>query len=63
MNWFKAYGDRLFTFIALASISLKGMDGLPAWATQVIEVAGILATAAHQSFFTNGAKGANGVSK
>lgn len=49
--WFQRYGDRLFTFIALASVALKGVDGLPQWVSQLALIAGILATAAHQSFF------------
>lgn len=48
---FRAHGDQVFTFISLASVALKGIDGLPAWATQLALVGGILATAAHQSFF------------
>ena len=55
MNWFKANGDKLFTFLALASVALKGIDDLPVWASQLILVAGILATAAHQSFFPTSA--------
>lgn len=50
-RWLAQHGDQLATFISLASISLKGVDNLPAWATQLILIAGILATAAHQSFF------------
>ncbi len=50
-GWFALNGDKVFTFITLACIALKGIDGLPAWTTQVILVCGILATAAHQSFF------------
>lgn len=57
MNWFKASGDKLFTFITLASIALKGVDGLPAWASQGILIVGVLATAAHQSFFPNAPQG------
>lgn len=53
MNWFRNNGDKIFTFLSLASIALQGVDDLPAWATKLILVAGILATAAHQSFFPN----------
>jgi len=57
MNWFEANGDKLFTFLAVASIALKGVDDLPAWASQLILVIGILATAAHQSFFPSAPTG------
>lgn len=50
-RWFAGNGDKVFTFITLASVALKGVDDLPAWASQLILVLGILATAAHQSFF------------
>lgn len=52
-NDFKAHGDQIFTFVSLASVALKGIDGLPPWATQLALIGGILATAAHQSFFPN----------
>lgn len=51
MKWFVAHGDQVATFVSLASLALKGVDGLPAWATQLAIIGGILATAAHQSFF------------
>lgn len=57
MNWFKLNGDKLFTFITLASVALKGVDELPEWASQLVLVLGILATAAHQSFFPNAPQG------
>ena len=63
MNWFKANGDKLFTFITLASVALNGVDDLPAWASQLILIIGILATAAHQSFFGNAPQGQSGVEK
>ena len=50
-KWFQGNGDKVFTFLTLASVALKGVDDLPAWADQLILVGGILATAAHQSFF------------
>lgn len=52
MDWFAKNGDRLFTFITLASAALQGVDHLPGWLSQAILVCGILATAAHQSFFS-----------
>ncbi len=52
-QWFQRDGDKVFTFIALSSIALKGVDGLAAWMSQAAMVAGLLATAAHQSFFPN----------
>ena len=51
MNWFAKDGGRCFTFLALSSASLQSLDGLPHQLSQVIVVLGILATAAHQSFF------------
>jgi hypothetical protein len=51
VNWFKQNGDRVFTFITLASVALNGIDGLPSWSNHLILITGILATAAHQSFF------------
>lgn len=50
-QWFQRDGDKVFTFIALASVALKGVDGLAPWVSQAAMVAGLLATAAHQSFF------------
>jgi len=53
MDFFKSYGDRIFTFIALASVTMQGLDYLPGWVNHLILVSGMLATAAHQSFFPN----------
>lgn len=53
LQWFQLNGDKLFTFITLASVALQNVDGLPAWASKLILIGGILATAAHQSFFGN----------
>ncbi len=50
-QWFQRDGDKLFTFISLASLALKGVDGLPPAVSSAALIAGILATAAHQSFF------------
>lgn len=50
-TWFVQNGDRVFTFLTVASIALKGVDNLPPWANEAILIGGILATAAHQSFF------------
>lgn len=52
-KWLAQHGDQVCTFASLAAISLKGVDDLPAWVTQLLIVLGILATAAHQSFFPN----------
>lgn len=52
-TWFQRDGDQLFTFVSLAAVALQGVDGLPhQWSTFAI-VAGILANAAHRSFFPN----------
>lgn len=56
MNWFAANGDRAFTFVTLTCAALQGIDHLPGWATQLILICGIIATAAHQSFFPNVSK-------
>lgn len=50
-QWFAANGDKLFTFIALAAAAFQGQTDLPAWVMRAALIAGILATAAHQSFF------------
>lgn len=50
-QWFQQNGDKIFTFVTLASVALKGVDGLSEAADQSILIAGILATAAHQAFF------------
>ena len=50
-QWFQRDGDKVFTFVALASVALKGVDGLAPWVSQAALVAGLLATAAPQSFF------------
>lgn len=52
-QWFKTDGDKLFTFIALASAALQGQTDLPTWVMKASLIGGILATAAHQSFFPN----------
>jgi ABC-type Mn2+/Zn2+ transport system ATPase subunit len=50
-NWFEANGDKVFNFVTLASVMLAKVDGLSAGTSQAILIAGVLATAAHQSFF------------
>lgn len=57
-NWFQANGDKAFNFVTLASVMLAKVDGLSAGASQAILIAGVLATAAHQSFFGNVQPGA-----
>jgi hypothetical protein len=51
MNWFAINGDRLFTFITLAAAALSGQPDIPPTWDRWIMLSGILATAAHQSFF------------
>lgn len=53
IDWFKTDGDKLCNFVALSALALQGMTGLAAQVTQAVIVAGVLATAAHQSFFPN----------
>lgn len=50
-NWFEGNGDKVFNFITLASVMLAKVDGLRAGTSHAILIAGVLATAAHQSFF------------
>jgi hypothetical protein len=50
-NWFQANGDKVFNFLTLASVMLSKVDGLTTKESEVVLVIGILATAAHQSFF------------
>jgi len=50
-TWFKTDGDKVFTFFSLASLALQGVTDLPAAVMRGALIAGILATAAHQSFF------------
>jgi hypothetical protein len=53
MNWLKSYGDKLCTFVSLASLGLQAVDAnaVPSWVLRGALVGGIIATAAHQSFF------------
>ena len=50
-QWFQQSGDKIFTFISLASLALQGQTDLAPWVMHTALVGGILATAAHQSFF------------
>ena len=50
-TWFKSDGDKVFTFFSLASLALQGVTDLPQAVMRGALIAGILATAAHQSFF------------
>ena len=52
-NWFKVNGDKVFTFLSLASLGLQGLTDLSPVVLKGALVAGVLATAAHQSFFPN----------
>jgi hypothetical protein len=53
MNWFTQNGDKVFTFISLTSLALGGIAGLSPAVVQAALIAGVVATAAHQSFFPN----------
>jgi len=52
-QWFQTNGDRVFAFLAMLSVALKGVDGLPPNVSQAVLIVGIVATVAHQAFFTN----------
>jgi hypothetical protein len=56
IDWFKTDGDKLCTFITLSTGALGGVAGLSPAAVQACVIAGVLAIAAHQSFFPNGPK-------
>jgi len=56
-EWFKSDGDKIFTFVSLASIAVQGQTGLGPQIEHGALIAGVLATAAHQAFFTNVPKG------
>jgi hypothetical protein len=58
-KWFQQNGDKVFNFITLASVMLSKVDGLSASASQIILISGVLATAAHQSFFGSTTVGVN----
>lgn len=51
--WFKTDGDKVCTFAALFALALHGQAGVPAQVLQWATVIGLMATAAHQSFFPN----------
>ncbi len=50
-QWFKTDGDKVFTFFSLSAAAFQGQTDLPHWLVHAALIAGILATAAHQSFF------------
>lgn len=50
-QWFKSDGDRVFSFVTLASLALQGTPGIDPQVVHIAMISGILATAAHQSFF------------
>ena len=50
-TWFKTDGDHLFTFVSLASLALQGTPGIDPQMAHAALIAGVLATAAHNSFF------------
>lgn len=53
IDWFKTDGDKIFTFVSLASLALPSIAGISPQALQAALISGVLATAAHQSFFPN----------
>ena len=52
-QWFTQNGDRVFAFLSMLSVALKGVDGLSPNVSQAIIAVGIVATVAHQAFFPN----------
>jgi hypothetical protein len=52
-DWFKTDGDKLFTFLSVASLALHNQPGIPVAFADTATVIGVLAIAAHQSFFPN----------
>lgn len=50
-QWFQANGAKLFAFIAAVALALHGMPWMSAGAIHAMEIAGVLATIAHQIFF------------
>lgn len=52
-QWFTQNGDRVFAFLSMLSVALKGVDGLTPNISQAILIVGIVATVAHQAFFPN----------
>jgi len=50
-SWFKTDGDKVFSFLSLSSLALQGVAGISAHDAQIALIVGVLATAAHQSFF------------
>lgn len=52
-TWFKSDGDKLCNFVTLASLALQTQPSIPRGVLAWMTVGGVLATAAHQSFFTS----------
>ena len=50
-QWFKQDGDQIFVFLSLVGLGLQALGDAPHWMTQTGIVMGIIATAAHRSFF------------
>lgn len=59
-QWFKVDGDKLCNFVSLLSIACKAEGSIPPWITSATLIAGIVATAAHQSFFPTSAQSGAG---
>lgn len=53
LAWFKSDGDKLCNFVSLSALALQGITGLSSSAMTAFVTLGVLATAAHQSFFPN----------
>lgn len=53
IDWFKTDGDKLCNFVSVAALALTGVKGMPPEVAGYALIAGVLATAAHQSFFPN----------
>lgn len=53
-QWFKTDGDKVFTFVSLVSLALTGEPSIDPHVAKLAVIAGLVATAAHQSFFPTG---------
>ncbi len=66
-EWFKLEGDKLCNFLSLVSLGILGLKGsgpvqgfqvdIPNWLIFGCLIGGVIATAAHQSFFPNSTNG------
>jgi hypothetical protein len=60
-DWFKQNGDKVFTFFSISAAAIQGLTNLSPVFLKASMICGILATAAHQSFFPNVTTSTTGV--